>query len=122
MPYRLLADAVVLVHLLFILLVLFGALLTIWKRWLAFLHLPVLAWGVGIELLGGICPLTPLEQELRQAAAQQGYPGGFIEHYLMPLVYPEELTRSGQLGLGLAALALNLAIYLWLWRRSRRGT
>jgi len=121
MPDRLLADAVVLVHLLFILLVLFGGLLTIWNRWLACLHLPVLAWGVGIELAGGICPLTPLEQELRQAAAQEGYTGGFIEHYLIPVLYPEELTRGVQLGLALAALALNLAIYLWLWRRSRRN-
>lgn len=120
MPYRLLADAVLVIHLLFILLVLFGALLTLWKRRLAWLHLPLLAWGVGIELLGGICPLTPLEQRLRQAAAQEGYAGGFLEHYLLPLVYPEQLTRSGQIGLGLAALALNLALYLWLWRRIRR--
>jgi len=120
MPDRLLADAVVLVHLLFILLVLFGGLLTIWNRWLACLHLPVLAWGVGIELAGGICPLTPLEWRLRQAAGQQGYRGDFIEHYLVPLIYPEALTRNLQLLAGLGALLLNLAIYLWLWRRLRR--
>lgn len=119
MLYRLLADAVVLLHLLFILLVLFGGLLILWRRRLIWLHLPVLAWGVGIELAGGICPLTPLEVQLRLAADQEGYSGGFVEHYLIPLIYPEPLTRSLQLGLGLLALGVNLAIYLWLWHRQR---
>jgi hypothetical protein len=120
MLYRILADLIVIIHLLFILLVLFGGLLVLWRRWLVWLHLPALLWGIGIEFYGGICPLTPLEWRLRQAAGQQGYRGDFIEHYLIPLIYPEDLTRNLQLLAGLGALALNLAIYLWLWRRLRR--
>ncbi len=120
MLYRILADIIVIIHLLFVLVVVFGGLLVLWRRWLAWLHLPAVFWGVGIELYGGICPLTPLEMKLRQAAGQQGYRGGFIEHYLIPLIYPEALTRNLQLLLGLGALALNLVIYVWLWRRLRR--
>jgi hypothetical protein len=120
MLYRLLADLVVLIHFLFILLVLFGGLLVLRNRRLVWLHLPALAWGAGIELAGGICPLTPLELWLRHMGAEEGYAGGFIENYLIPVIYPQELTRAVQIGLGLTALALNLAIYLWLWRRLRR--
>ncbi len=116
---RLLADLVVLIHLLFILLVVFGGLLVLWRRRLAWLHLPAVIWGVGIELLGGVCPLTPLEVRLREGAAQEGYAGGFIEHYLIPAIYPDELTRSVQIALGLGALAVNLIVYAWLWRRSQ---
>lgn len=120
MPYRILADLIVIIHLLFILLVLCGGLLVLWRRWLVWLHLPAVLWGIGIELYGGICPLTPLEWRLRQAAGQQGYRGDFIEHYLVPLIYQEALTRNLQLLAGLGALLLNLAIYLWIWRRLRR--
>jgi Protein of Unknown function (DUF2784) len=121
MVYRLLADLIVAVHLGFVLLVVFGGLLVAWRRRLAWLHLPALCWGVGIELAGGVCPLTPLELRLRAAAAQQGYAGGFLEHYLVPAIYPAGLTRQLQILLGLGALVLNLAIYLWLWRRGQRG-
>ena len=117
---RILADLIVILHLLFILTVVFGGLLVLWRRWLVWLHLPVVIWGVGIELYGGICPLTPLESSLRQTAGQQGYQGGFIEHYLIPLIYPEALTRNLQLSLGLGVLLLNLVIYAWLWWRWRR--
>jgi len=120
MLYRLLADVVALVHLLFVLLVVGGGLLPLWRRRLVWLHLPALLWGAAIELTGGICPLTPLELWLRQAAAQQGYRGGFLEHYLLPALYPEALTRSVQIGLGLTVLAGNLLVYLWVWRRLRR--
>jgi hypothetical protein len=118
---RLLADLIVLIHLLFVLLVVFGGLLVLWRRYLIWLHLPAVIWGVGIELFGGVCPLTPLEVRLREGAAQQGYEGGFIEHYLIPIIYPLEMTRSVQIGLGLAVLAVNLAIYAWIGHRRRSG-
>ena len=111
MPYRLLADAVLVTHAAFVAFVMLGGLLA-WRRpRLAWLHLPVVAWGAGIELTGGICPLTPLENQLRSLAGEQGYPGGFIEHYLLALLYPDGLTRNVQLALGLLVLAVNVAIY-----------
>ncbi|MEK1907265.1 MAG: DUF2784 domain-containing protein [Pseudomonas sp.] len=124
MIWRLAADAVVLVHLLFIVFVLFGGLLVLRWRWLALLHLPAAAWGVAVELLHLYCPLTPLENQLRQAAGEGGYSGGFVEHYLIPLIYPAGLTAQTQLWLGGVVLLVNLAIYgrlLWqlLFHRAR---
>lgn len=113
------ADIIVLLHLAFILFAAAGGLLVLrWPR-LAWLHLPCAAWGVLIEATGGICPLTPLEQHLRQAAGAPVYSGSFIERYLVPLVYPPGLTRSLQIGLGIALLLVNLAVYAWVWRRRR---
>lgn len=117
---RVAADAVLLLHFAFVLFVAFGGLLVLrWPR-LAFAHLPAAAWGVYIELAGRLCPLTTLENRLRRAAGDGGYEGGFIEHYITPLLYPPGLTRSMQFGLAAALIAINLAVYGWLWYR-RRG-
>lgn len=108
------ADLVVLLHFLFVLFVVFGGLLALrWPR-IAYLHLPVAAYGALIELVGWVCPLTPLEKRLRESAGLQGYEGGFVEHYILPVLYPSGLTRDIQLSLGLVVIALNLAIY-WVF-------
>jgi len=118
MPYRLLSDLLLVLHAAFVAFVMLGGLLVLrWPR-LAWVHLPVVVWGAGIEFLGGICPLTPLENHWRRLAGDQGYTGGFVEHYVFPVLYPEGLTRQVQLGLGLLVLAVNVSIYAWmLWRR-----
>ena len=124
MPLHLAADLVLLLHLAFILFVLLGGLLALRWRRAPLLHLPAALWGAWIEFSAGICPLTPLEQELRRRAGEAGYSGGFVEHYVLPVVYPDWLSRPTQLALGLCVVAVNLAVYGWLvWRtfRSRRG-
>ncbi len=112
----LLADTVLVLHLAFIFFVVFGAFLARRHRRLLWLHLPALAWGVFIEFSGGICPLTPLENRLRVLAGEAGFPGGFIEHYLMSLIYPDGLTRDIQIALGIAVMVVNLLAYALLWR------
>ncbi len=117
---RLAADVVALLHLAFVLFVVFGGLL-VW-RWprLAWLHLPAVAWGALIEFAGWICPLTPLENDLRQVVGASGYAGGFIDHYLLALLYPAGLTRGMQWALGAGVLALNSVVYgILLVRRAR---
>jgi hypothetical protein len=116
-----LADAVLVLHGLFIAWVVLGGFVVLrWPR-LAWLHLPTVAWGVWIELSGGVCPLTPLEQRLRLAAGEAGYAGDFIEHYLGGLIYPAGLTRSTQWLLAGAVLAINLVAYAVLWQRRTRA-
>jgi hypothetical protein len=117
MHYRLLADLVLVVHAAFVAFVMLGGLAVLrWPR-LAWLHLPVVLWGAGIEFFGGICPLTPLENRWRQLAGDQGYAGGFVDHYIVALLYPDGLTRTIQLALGLLVLVVNVAIYAYAWRR-----
>ena len=112
----LLADLVVVVHFSFVLFVILGGLLVLrWPR-LAYVHLPAAAWGVLIELTGWVCPLTPLEQSLRLKAGEQGYSGSFIEHYVLPLLYPSALTRTIQVGIAAIVIAVNLYIYGYLLR------
>jgi hypothetical protein len=120
MGYRLLADLVLLVHLAFVAFVLLGGLLVLrWPR-IAWLHLPAVAWGAWIEFTGSICPLTPLEIDLRERGGQAAYSGGFIDHYVTALIYPEGLDRRQQVVLGVIVLTLNAGIYAWLlWRRRR---
>ena len=122
MGYRLAADAVLIVHLAFIVFVALGGFAVLrWPR-LAFAHLPAVAWGAALELNGWLCPLTPLENALRRAAGESGYAGGFIEHYLIALIYPSGLTPTIQLWLGLGVLAINLPIYAYLLlRHCQRG-
>ncbi|MDP1525552.1 MAG: DUF2784 domain-containing protein [Rhodocyclaceae bacterium] len=123
MIYRLLADAVLLLHLAFIVFVVAGSLFLLrWPRlfWLPWLHLPAVLWGVGIELGGYICPLTPLENRLRQMGGEAGYAGGFVEHYFLPFIYPAGLTRGLQIALGLGLVAINLAAYACWWRQRRK--
>ena len=111
MFYRLLADFVVLFHFVFILFVLSGGLLVLRWRRLAWVHAPSSAWGISTELFGWWCPLTPLENWLRENSGRSGYDTGFIEHYIMPIVYPTGLTREVQLFLGGAVLLINGVIY-----------
>ena len=111
MIYRVLADLVLAVHFGFVLFVVLGGLLVLrWPR-LAWVHIPAAIWGVLIEYAGWICPLTPLENSFRVKSGEAGYSGGFVEHYLLPTLYPAGLTRSIQLVLGSAVLVLNLAVY-----------
>ena len=114
------ADAVLLLHLLFIVFAVGGGLLVARWRPLAALHLPAAVWAAWIELSGGVCPLTPLENRLRALAGQAGYRDGFIEHYLLPLVYPAGLTPAVQWTLGSMVVAINIALYAWVLRRARR--
>lgn len=119
MFYRLLADAVLAMHFAFIVFVVGGGLLAVWRWHLTWLHLPALVWGIWIQLSGRICPLTPLENTLRRLGSEAGYNGGFIEHYLLPLIYPEGLTRTVQVGLGFALITFNTIVYAWAWWRTR---
>jgi hypothetical protein len=119
---RVAADTVVLLHLAFILFVAVGGLLVL--RWpkLAWFHLPAAVWGALVELTGWICPLTPLENRLRVAAGGATYSGGFIERYIMPIVYPPGFTRSFQIGVGLTVIGFNLLLYGWILRDRLRAT
>ena len=119
MPYALLADIMLFLHVVFIVFVVFGGLLVFWRRGFAWFHVPCAVWGILIEFQGWVCPLTYLENDLRAAAGSSGYSGGFIEHYLMPLVYPSGLTSDMQVLLGLAVLFINAIIYILVWRKMR---
>jgi len=113
MLYGLLADLVLVAHLAFVGFVVFGGFLVLRWRRLAWIHVPVALWGAAIVVTGFTCPLTPLENRLQQLGGRAGYQGGFIEHYVTAVLYPDGLTRQAQLVLGAAVLALNLIVY---WR------
>lgn len=119
-----LADAVVLLHVAYIAYVVLGALIV--RRWprTVWPHLAAVAWAVWIAASGGVCPLTPLELRLRMAAGEVGYTGGFIEHYLLPVLYPAGLTRQVQAAEAAFVVGVNLGLYAWVWQRlrSRRRT
>lgn len=124
MFYSLMADAVVVFHLMFIVFVMLGALLVLHRRAWAFLHLPAVAWGMTVEFLHLYCPLTPLENGLRLKAGAAGYEGDFIGHYLIPLIYPAGLTPSIQIVLGAIVVVVNVVAYFWVikrWRERRKA-
>jgi hypothetical protein len=119
MSLRLLADLTVLLHLAFVLFVVLGGLFVArWPR-LAWLHLPCAAWGAWVELAGWVCPLTPLENWLRARGGGAAYTSGFVEHYLLPVLYPDALTREAQYELGGFVLLVNAVAYAWILRRRR---
>ena len=107
------ADLVVAFHVAFVIFVTLGSLLVLQWRWLMWLHVPAAVWGIAIEFGGWVCPLTPLEHYLRQRSGVAAYRGDFIEHYILPLLYPVRLTRGSQVLLGGLALAVNMFVY---WR------
>ena len=120
MGWRILADLTVVLHLAFAAFVIFGGFLA-WKwRWVLFAHPLALAWGFWVEVSGQICPLTPLENHLRHLAGEAGYQGGFLDHYLVPLLYPPGLTRADQWGLAGLLLMINIVAYGALLRPHRR--
>jgi len=109
--YRAVADLVLVAHLAFVIFVVPGGLLVLRWRRLAWLHVPAAVWGVLIEYTGWICPLTPLENSLRERGGGAGYSGGFLEHYIQPVLYPAGLTRGTQIVLGSLVLLVNLTAY-----------
>ena len=117
--YSYLADFVVLLHAGFVLFVLLGGFLVLWKSCMAWYHVPAVLWGAGIEFLGWICPLTPLENLLRLRAGERGYATGFVEHYVLPILYPEALSRKMQIGFGLIVLGINITVYWFFWQKMR---
>ncbi|MEO6117958.1 MAG: DUF2784 domain-containing protein [Methylotenera sp.] len=121
MYFRLAADSVLLLHLAFILFALLGGAMTVWWRWIPFVHLPAAAWGFFVELTGKICPLTYLENYFRIKAGQSGYTERFVEHYLLDIIYPSGLTRETQFALAGVVVIVNIAIYGWLFFRRRTG-
>jgi hypothetical protein len=122
MLYSALAELVLVLHAMFIVFVLFGGLLALRWRRLPWLHQPCVLWSIVVELSGWICPLTPLENHFRQAAGARGYSGGFIEHYLLPLVYPPGLTPGVQALFAAIVAGVNIAVYGLWWRKRRRTT
>lgn len=121
MLYRLAADALVVVHLGFIFFVVIGGFLAWRWRRVAWIHLPVACWGALIEFSGWVCPLTPLENDMRRLAGDLGYEGGFIEHYVIPVIYPAQLTVQIQIGLGILVLLLNGFAYSVYFIRRKSG-
>lgn len=117
MNYGLLADAVVAVHGLFVVFAVLGGFLALWRPWIALVHIPAALWGAYVEFSGRICPLTPLENRFRDLAGEAGYTGGFIAHYITPLIYPAGLTREIQFWLGAVVIAINLLAYGLLVRK-----
>jgi hypothetical protein len=116
MIYNLAATSLALLHLTFILFVVFGALLVLKWPGVKWVHLPAAVWGVLIEWFGWWCPLTKWENLLLQRAGRAGYTGGFVSHYIMPLIYPAGLTRGLEIAIGFLVLAVNLVVYVKVFR------
>lgn len=121
MPFSILADMVVIAHFLFVLFVIFGGFLAIYKQGWAWLHIPAATWGALVEFTGWICPLTPLENWLRVRGGETAYTSDFIEHYIIYFLYPSFLTRNLQVFLGFIVVVINICIYGWMIRRKKKG-
>ena len=120
MIYHALANLVIVGHLAFVIFAALGGFLALKWRSLAWIQVPAFLWGALVELAGWVCPLTPLENWLREKGGGLVYHTGFIEHYILPLLYPDILTRSLQIFLGLLVLSVNLGLYGWiLWRTAQ---
>lgn len=121
MLYRIAADGVLVLHLAFILFVVFGGFVILRYPRLIWLHLPVVFWGAGIEIVGAPCPLTSMENSLLRRAGEEGYAESFIEHYFLPLIYPAGLTRNLQILMAAFVVVVNVTVYAWIHvRRQRR--
>ena len=122
MLWQVLAELVLLIHFAFIAFVLFGGILTMWWRWIPWVHLPATLWAAALEFGGWICPLTPLENRLRQASGEAGYTGGFLEYYVLPVIYPQGLTPDMQFWLGFVVVLCTLVTYGFVWGRKTTGS
>jgi hypothetical protein len=120
MSQALLADLLVVAHFAFIAFVVAGGVLVRWWPTVAYAHLPAFAWAAYVTFTGAICPLTPLEVALRRSAGQGGHESGFVEHYIVPLIYPPGLTRPLQVAIGAAIVTINVAVYAWAWQARRK--
>lgn len=120
MWYRILADALVLVHIGFIIFAVLGGLLVLRRRFIAFLHLPAAGWAVFVQVSPNYCPLTSWENHLRLSGGQIGYHNSFVDHYLLPILYPPALTREIEIFLGIVVLLINMGIYAWVLHGFRR--
>ncbi len=121
MFYRIAADLVLALHLGFIAFVVLGGLLILRYRWVAYVHVPAAVWGAFVEITGRICPLTIWENSFRQSAGESGYSDSFVEHYLLPIIYPAGLTRSIQFWIAGCVIVVNVVIYAWLLYRWQQG-
>jgi hypothetical protein len=120
--YPIFADLVVWIHFAFVVFVVLGGVLVMrWPR-LIWVHLPAVMWGVIIELCGWICPLTPLENWLRRKGGGENDHSDFVAHYLLPMLYPQGLTRKSQITLGALVVVVNVAIYGWIFRSKKSST
>jgi len=119
--YQLLADALVFIHVGFIAFVVLGGFLAWRWRRVAWIHAPAALYGAAISLVGWVCPLTPLENRFRRLAGQAQYEGGFVEHYILPVLYPADLSFNLRIALGIAVLIVNAAVYaVYFWRRNTK--
>jgi hypothetical protein len=114
---RFFADAIVVVHLMFVIYAIFGGVLVLRWKYTVYSHVPALLWGIAVEANGWICPLTPLENELRARAGLAGYTGGFVEHYLLPVLYLDNLTRYDQYVLAALLILVNVVVYAFVIRK-----
>ena len=120
--HELAADIILIIHFAFILFVIFGALLFFVTTKIIFIHLPALIWGLYIELTHSICPLTYLENWLLQKANLTTYSEGFIQYYLVPIVYPTNLTKDIQIYLGIGLIVINIVIYAFIFGKMKKNS